>query len=199
MECDLSDSDEEAHNTTELESVSESMGDLFTVYKSEGGPDTPIVLKPVVNGVTLKMELDTGASVSLISGSVWRESFPESELVDSDVLLKTYTGEKLRVLGQMQATVVYNGQMRSLPLLVMAGNGPSLCGRNWLTEIQLNWKLIKHVHQGYEPLLDKYSDIFRNELGTLKGIQVKLVVPDDAPAKFFKPHPVPYAIREAIE
>ena len=66
VECDLSDTDEEAHNATELESVSESMGDLFTVYKSEGALDSPIVLKPVVNGVTLKMELDTGASVSLI-------------------------------------------------------------------------------------------------------------------------------------
>jgi hypothetical protein len=82
---------------------------------------------------------------------------------------------------------------------VIAGNGPSLWGRNWLTEIRLNWKFIKNVRQGYEPLLEKYSDIFRNELGTLKGIRVKLVVPDDAPAKFFKPRPIPYAIRGAIE
>jgi hypothetical protein len=130
VECDPNTSDEGPQDTTELESVSEGAGDLFTVYKSEGGPDSPIVLRPVVNGVTLQMELDTGASVSLISETAWRESFPESELVECDVFLKTYTGEKLRVLGQMQATVVYEEQTRSLPLLVIAGNGPSLWGRN---------------------------------------------------------------------
>ena len=78
------------------------------------------MLKPLVNGVTLEMELDTGASVSLIPEEVWKkESFPESELVESDIPLKTYTGERLRVLGQMQAQVEFNTQTKSLPLLVV--------------------------------------------------------------------------------
>ena len=47
--------------------------------------------------------------------------------------------------------------------------------------------------------MEKYSEVFREELGTLKGVKVKLVVPEDATAKFFKPRPVPYAIRGAIE
>ena len=88
VECDPSSSDDGPH---ELESVSESVEDLFTMYKSEGGPDSPIALKPVEIRVTLKMELDRGASVSLISELVWREAFSESELVKYDVLLKTYT------------------------------------------------------------------------------------------------------------
>lgn len=78
----------------------------------------------------MHMELDTGASVSLISEEVWRESFPESEVVESDIFLKTYTGERLYVLGQMQARVEFNTQTRCLPLLVVAGSGPALWGRN---------------------------------------------------------------------
>lgn len=38
-----------------------------------------------------------------------------------------------------------------------------------------------------------------SELGTLRDVKVKLFVPEDVPAKFFKPRPVPYAIRGAIE
>ena len=47
--------------------------------------------------------------------------------------------------------------------------------------------------------MHKYSDVFRNELGTLRDIKVKLVIPENTPPKFFKPRPVPYAIRGAIE
>ena len=121
------------------------------------------------------------------------------KLEKCDTLLKTYTGEKLRVLGQMQVQVKYNCQEQSLPLLVVAGGGPSLWGRNWLNAIKLNWAQIKQVTRGLQPLLQKYGDVFRQELGTLKGIEVQLVVPKDATPKFFKPHPVPYAIRGAIE
>ena len=39
-----------------------------------------------------------------------------------DTLLKTYTGEKLRVLDQLRVLVRHNGQELQLPLLVVAGN-----------------------------------------------------------------------------
>lgn len=48
-------------------------------------------------------------------------------------------------------------------------------------------------------MLKKYGEVFQIELGTLKGIQAKLVVPGDTTPKFFKPRSVPYAIRGAIE
>ena len=192
--------EQESSNEFPLAKVPElETGGLFAVCNTKRNPDSAIILEPVVNGVTLRMELDTGASVSLISEKVWREAFPEVELAKCDMLLKTYTGERLQVLGQMQAQVTYGEQKGCFPLLVVAGNGPSLWGRNWLTEIRLNWESVKRIRGGFEPLVEKYSEVFREELGTLKGVKVKLVVPEDATAKFFKPRPVPYAIRGAIE
>ena len=55
------------------------------------------------------------------------------------------------------------------------------------------------IQTGLQSLLSKYAELFQEELGTLKGVRVKLVVPENATAKFFKPRPVPYAIRGAIE
>ena len=36
-------------------------------------------------------------------------------------------------------------------------------------------------------------------MSTLRDVKVKLVIPEDVPGRFFKPLPVPYAIRGAIE
>ena len=170
----------------------------YQLFAVRGTPEAAIILEPEVNGVTLPMELDTGASVSIISQKVWEGILSKMQLEKSDTLLKTYTGEKLQVLGQLQVQVKYGDQVQQLPLLVVAGNGPSLWGRNWLAAIRLNWAHIKQVHMGLGPLLQKYHDVFQ-ELGTLQGIEVKLMVREDAIPKFYKPCSIPYAIRGAIE
>ena len=56
--------------------------------------------------------------------------------------LTTYTGTPLKVLGLMKATVDYEQQTVTLPLLVVAELGASLLGRNWLEKLTLNWKTI---------------------------------------------------------
>ena len=48
----------------------------------------------------LAMELDTGASVSIISEETWNTIFHSMSLEPSMVQLKTYSGEDLCVLGQ---------------------------------------------------------------------------------------------------
>ena len=63
---------------------------------------------------------------------------------------------------------------QQLPLLVVSGDGPSLWGRDGLSAIQLNWAHIKQVCAGLSPLLQKYSKVFQEELGTLKRIEAKL-------------------------
>ena len=81
-----------------------------------------------MNTVTLPMELDTGASVSLVSEKTLCDKFANTMLAPSDIRLKTYTGEKLKVLGEMSAQVRYRGQECLLPLLIVSGSGPSLFG-----------------------------------------------------------------------
>lgn len=41
-------------------------------------------------------------------------------------LLNTYTGEPLHVLGQLQVQVRFNNQEKTLPMVVVKGDGPSL-------------------------------------------------------------------------
>ena len=71
--------------------------------------------------------------------------FPDQELRPSDLVLKTYTNERLKVVGTLNVRVQYEDQFKKLVLVVTAGKGPSLFGRNWLNHINLNWKHIKSL------------------------------------------------------
>ena len=65
-----------------------------------------------------------------------------------------------------------NGQSQELVLTVVAGQDPSLLGRDRLKHLRLDWKevhaLSKHEEGSLEYLLNKYAEIFSEELGTIK-------------------------------
>ena len=103
---------------------------------SEARSAHPITVELGVNGKTLTMELDTAAAVSIISEQTQRKTRR------STAILRTYTGESMTVAGELEVQVNYGSQSHKLPLLVVAGKGPSLFGRDWLQHIQLNWKTI---------------------------------------------------------
>ena len=56
-------------------------------------------------GKGLSMELDTGAEVSIISEKTREEIFPEERLRSSDLKLKTYTDEPMKVTGTLNVKV----------------------------------------------------------------------------------------------
>ena len=82
------------------------------------------------------MEIDTGASLSLISESTCRKLWPKKRLLSTIAKLKTYSGEALPVLGTLNIQVSQNKQV-CLSLVVVTGSGPSLLSRDWLEK--LNW------------------------------------------------------------
>ena len=77
------------------------------------------------------MELDTGASVSVISESTFQAVLKDSvSLEPSNIRLRTYMGEGLPVLGVATVSGCYDTQTTSLPLVVIEGTGASFFGRN---------------------------------------------------------------------
>lgn len=127
------------------------------------------------------------------------------------VKLETYTGDPVKVIGATFVRVRYKQQCRKLPLVVVQGDGPSLLGRGWLEEISLDWREIKRrnrarkVHQvkttedTLQRVLNKHEDVFKDELGTLKGTKATIHVKQDATPHFFRPRSVPFAIRAKVD
>ena len=104
----------------------------YSLFHTPGSRNSPrILISLKINGVNMTMELDTGATLSLISESTYREMFPAEsapQLKVSQAPLKTYTGESIKIKGAIDVEVVYNGQYKQLYLLIVEGEGPSLLG-----------------------------------------------------------------------
>ena len=58
------------------------------------------------------------------------------------MVLKTYTGERMDLVGEAEVEVRYHEQRRQFPLVITAGSGPAVLGQDWLRQIQLDWKTI---------------------------------------------------------
>ena len=110
------------------ETITESEPDdipLLAIQSPGNKTDSRIKVQLEIQGVKMTMELDTGASVSIISRRVYKENFSEISLQKTDTTLKTYTGETIKVLGMFNAEVKCEEQWYSLPLFVVDDDGPS--------------------------------------------------------------------------
>ena len=138
---------------------------------------SPISVELTLDNKQMPMEVNTGAAVSIMSTDTLNTHFPDKHLNPSLVVLKMYTGEPMKVL-ELKVLVPYKQQApKELPLIIIEGNGPSLIGRNWLHHIHLNWSQIKAIQVRQDPLpslLNNFSDVFAEELGTIQSVQVKL-------------------------
>ena len=73
------------------------------------------------------MEVDTGASVSIISERTYNNlKLAGVALKPTDIILCTYTGEILSILGTVDVDVQYESQTKTLSLIIVKGHGPSL-------------------------------------------------------------------------
>ena len=167
------------------------------------------VAKPIkatlrVEGKPLTMEVDTGAAFSVVSENTYNSTLGNIPLRKSNILLKTYTDERIPVAGQINVHVQYGEQRAALVLLVVAEDGPTLLGRNCLKYIRLDWKSINMVfaptaEDGLAGLLHKYNGLFSDKLGKITNYQANLRICPDARPQFCKPRPIPFAIKASIE
>ena len=173
---------------------------ILKMSKSRQGSDTPpILVKIKLDGCVIDMEVDTGASLSLMPESTFSTLWPGRSLQPSSTRLQTYLKETIPVVGCTCVNVDYNGQMCELPLVVVGGSGPSLLGRDWLSQIQLDWRQINQVHNAsLVSVLARYPGVFKEGLGTLKGFKAKIYVDPDTPPRFSPARSVPFALRDKV-
>ena len=175
-----------------------------SIFQIHSKPSRPFTVDMCIQGTTLTFEVDTGAAVTLISEETYCKHFLSKSLQKTSVRLKTYTDDQVHVLGQITVDVSYGTQKGMYTLFVVKGSGTNLLGRDWMRHIRLDWKSIASTVNNvsspcYQPLLDKYSEVFKDELGTLKFMKVQLQVHSQVTPKFCKPRPVPFALKEALE
>ena len=174
---------------------------IHTVVNAVKGAAEPVTVALEVEGTVVRMEVDTGSAVSLLNVKTFQKIFPTPKLEKSKSVLRTYTGAKIPVIGEFIADVKYNDQARWLPLVVVAGDGPNLLGRDWLENLKLDWFNIFSVSErnSVAELKEKYAEVFKPGLGELKGVKAKLDIDRSVPPKFYKPRPMPFSIKQKVD
>ena len=90
----------------------------------------------------------------------------------------------MKVPSILNIKVQYKDQSKKWVLMVTAGNGPCLLGRNWLNHINLNWKQLFAVRTAQlgslHTLIKCHKQLFAEGLGTVEPCKVSLQVQQGA-------------------
>ena len=145
------------------------------------------------------MEVDTGATEMIVGEATFKEinhgnsAKKKIEIKPAYVKLRMYTVELVKVPGPVQVAMKYQGQENKLSTLAVEGSGPSLLGRDWLKEVKLDWKKLfkmnmdgKQVESRLKKLINQYSEVFEDGLGTFTGPKDKIHKKVDAVPQFCK-------------
>ncbi|XP_055916389.1 uncharacterized protein LOC129949142 [Eupeodes corollae] len=144
----------------------------------------------------IKMEIDSGAGVSVISYNEFCKNF--SDIPIKSVVEVVVAPQNLKI-------------EKSLQLYVVESNKNALFGREWLyafnglplTEIFREERDTKNENFSYLPpqlsiLIQKYSAIFGEDVGEIKGQPVSIELTPNSKPVFVKHRPVPFALRDSI-
>lgn len=193
----------EGQAVQEVEAEPEELHSLHALAERRGKVP-PIETTITIEDKPVRMEIDTGASVSLISSRTYEAKLSgRPRLEAAHTQLRTYSGEAVPVLGRIMVRVQADKTAKILPLLVVKGAGSDLIGRDWLLDLPLDWRSINQVqtdeHPGIRRLLEKYASVFEPGLGQYTGPPVQLRLKPDARPRFFKARSVPFALRSKVE
>ena len=199
-------SDSESH--TDYESSEYSEVETYAISIKSIGKGNDAILIPIeIAGKEIEMELDTGSAVTIMTSKDFEKvSKGKWQVKPTKVLLKTYTGERIKPLGEVDVDVRYDDKLyKKMTLYVVenTANSPALLGRDWLKHIQLNWKTINLLRapvkiRKLSEVLKKHEELFKDELGTMKNYKASFQLKENVKPKFFKERPVVHAMKERV-
>ena len=148
-------------------SDSSELEHLHTIFQL-GSKSSKFVITVKINKVPLEMEVDSGAERSTIPLSIFQQKLADvCKLQPSAVSLHQYDKATVKINDRViQAKFVVVEVEHQLPLL----------GRDWMTLLQFNvvtlMEQVTQVHCTSETtdLVTEFADVFKEELGLLKGI-----------------------------
>uniref|UniRef100_UPI00398E7A8E uncharacterized protein isoform X1 n=1 Tax=Pristiophorus japonicus TaxID=55135 RepID=UPI00398E7A8E len=167
----------------------------------------PITLKVELNGLPVSMELNTGASQSIMIkktfNKLWCNKASRPVLTSIRTKLRMYAKELIPVIGSAAIKVSYDGAVHELPLWVVPGDGPMLFSRSWLGKICWNWDDVQALSSVDDTscalVLSKFPSLFEPGIGKFQGAKMQIHLIPGARPIHHKARAVPYMMSERVE
>ena len=191
-----------AHHVAKVDDDDDNENPYYLFNLSNDPSQDAMLVEVTLNDVNVSMELDTGASHSLINKGTYQR-VSARPLQHTNVNLKTYTGESISLLGTAPVLVKHGEKQEELMVYVVDGEGPNIMGRDWLNHFKVSLQGIynlvgTHTTSDLEEVLSKHADAFSKGLGKLKGFKAKLYIEPGAKPKFCKARTVSWAMKDLV-
>lgn len=187
-------------NTLDVELDNDCV-DINSIYITN---EKPLYLNVNINNNDYKMQVDTGAGLSVISYDFYERHLSECELKHSFITLRSYSGCKIKPIGCVIVNIKFENVIcKKFMFQVVRNDTPTqnLLGRDFLEKF--NFKLTADVLvttvNNREQLFNEFANIFQNKLGCYKYKQVDLQVAENTKPIYLKPRPIPIAFRSKVE
>ena len=164
-------------NSTEVDD-----DEFYDIYSLSMSRNPPLVVEAKINGTDVKMEVDTGASKSIINMETYNTTKRKCDsLTYTNSKLRTYSGDLMKPEEMIEASFMYENQCLVVQFIVATTKGPNLLGSDVLRLLRLNWEKLLNAFHAEEnvrtenclnKILSDYKEVFKSEMGTLKGFEV---------------------------
>ncbi|XP_065085260.1 uncharacterized protein K02A2.6-like [Ochlerotatus camptorhynchus] len=157
-----------------------------------------------MNGIVVRMQLDTGSDVTIISTGTWRK-IGSPQMNPSSVTAKTATGKPLELEGEFSCNVVIGGtQMRSLVRVTkehlhLLGSDTIETFGLWSVPFDTICNKVGSGSACVEALKTKFLEEFSEQLGLCTKAKVKLELKAGESPVFRPKRPVAYAMYRAVD
>ncbi|XP_065287615.1 uncharacterized protein [Dermacentor albipictus] len=105
---------------------------IFDMWRTGFVPSSmpPYMLTVEICGHPISMEVDTGASVSVMAGKLFKRTCLGVSVEASGVTLRSSSGQLSQIQGQAHVSVRFGDREATLPLYLAKGSSPTLLRRN---------------------------------------------------------------------
>ena len=189
-----------------IKAAEESEHCTTVLVVNSSSPSKPVFVLLKINEETVKLQLDTEASITLISKATWKR-IGSPQLDPPAVYLQNYSVVDIPLLGDCQISVQCDGKTCNLPITVTKGNWLNLLGCSWIYALKLdlnhlyhiNWVNISNNNQALEDIMRQHNKKFQEGLGLCKKHKVNHTLKSDTQPRFFKPRPLQFTLKPATE
>lgn len=164
--------------------------------------DKPIKIDLCLGNQDLTMELDSGSGSCVISDKLYKERFSKYKLQKCNIRMCLYNGHKISPSGYFTIEAIFNKTIKIIKIFVIKNGGPPLLGRDFMSAFNLviTTKLNSiSFDSNINNLLEKFPDLWSDDLGSFNRFKVRLQVKESSIPKYFKPRPVPFALKGKVE
>ncbi|XP_043287520.1 uncharacterized protein K02A2.6-like [Venturia canescens] len=190
-----------SHNFIEVESEeSFEISDMLNL-EIDNSETTHELIELMVEDSKIKFEIDSGAGRSIIPEKIYKQFLNRCVLEKTSARLKMYDGTVLVPSGQINVRISNKKCKVQSQLIVVKEGCRPLLGRDLMKPLGFYIASINCISTESEvkEIIKQYTELFDGKLGKYKYEKIKIKLQQDVAPKFFKPRPVPLAMKKQLE